>query len=96
MRAYRESYANWGKSKIHKRLQWGHRKHRKQVFNHPRVAKKLKDAVVIYYMLHNNFLYTGLAYVCDLEKDFYIVYNNIQVFFFRKESIPFTCFVFTF
>lgn len=87
MRAYRESYASSGKSKIHKRLQRGHRKHRKQVFNHPRVAKKLKDLAVIYYMLHNNFLYTGLAYVCDLEKDFYIVHNNIEVFFIFQKRI---------
>ena len=33
------------------------------------------------YMLYNNFLYTQLAFVFDLQKDFCIGHPNIDAFF---------------
>ena len=55
-------------------------------FNGPRIVIKseilLNNLTVIYYMLiYNNFFYTQLAFVFDLQKDLYIVHDNIDTFF---------------
>ena len=56
----------------------------------------LNNLTVIYYMLiYNNFFYTQLAFVFDLQKDLYIAHDNIDTFFFfffRKTLISFTCY----
>ena len=71
------------------------------------VLRSLKNLptslIVFYYMLYNNFFYTQLASVFDLQKEFYIDHNNIDgfsFFFFRKMLVsfsgPFLSFVFFF
>ena len=54
-------------------------------FNCPRIVKKseilLRDSKVIYYVLHNNFFYTQLAFAFDPQKGFYIVHDNTDAFF---------------
>ena len=50
----------------------------------------MSNLAVISYILYNNFFYTQLASVFDLQKD-----DNIDpffFFFFKKILIPFTCF----
>ena len=41
----------------------------------------LSDPAVVYYVLYNNSFYTLLAFVFDLQKDFFIVHDNTDAFF---------------
>ena len=62
-------------------------------FDYPRIVKKLKfywvTQQLFFYVLYNNFFYTRLAFVFDLQKDFIAFTIVLTLFSLQKILIPF-------